>query len=183
MHGRVTKYPPPLGIVKAVGIALNPDASREQFEAALREAEPAKRGRPKKGVAERKAALAEYERRVTTAWKQSPDNVQPPPASPAFGLPKVGRPKAVSGSRDDPKDDAEHGLAWMVAFWMSGERARTNRQRIDKSDVLKFIRTHAGDVAREVGVTPDDLNEDRIYDLAVKSGRIKVLRRKVKTQK
>jgi hypothetical protein len=186
MHGKVTKYPPPPGIVKAIGIALNPETSREQFEAALREVEPAKRGRPKKSVVERKAALAEYERRITTAWKWVPDKqsfVQPPPAPPAFRPRKVGRPKAVSGSRDDPKDDAEHGLAWMAAFWMSEERERTNRLRIDKSDVLKFIHTHAGDVAREFGITPDDLDEDRIYDLVVKSGRIKIMGRKEKTQK
>jgi hypothetical protein len=70
----------------------------------------------------------------------------------------------------------------MVAFWMPDERARTSRVRIEKSDVLKFIRAHAGDVAREFGVTPDDLDEDRIYDLAVKTGRIKSLRGKAKTQ-
>ena len=186
MHGRAAKYPPPPGVLKALGIALNPEASREQFEAALREVEPPKRGRPKKSVVERKAALAEYERRITTAWKWVPDKqslMQPPPTPPAFRPRKVGRPRAVSGSRADPKDGAEHNLAWLVAFWVSDERKRTTRLRIRKFDVLKFIRTRAGDAAREFGITPDDLDEDRIYDLAVKSGRIKILRRKVKTQK
>jgi hypothetical protein len=152
---------------------------------ALREANPPKRGRPTKDDIEQKAAKAEYELRITTAWRSRPDEqpyVQPPPSPPTPKVRSVGRPRDVPGARD-LKNDAEHNFAWAVAFWMRDERKRINKQRIPKVNVLKIIRKNMPDLASEFGITPDDLNEDRIYDLAVKSGRVKVLKTRRHTRK
>jgi hypothetical protein len=46
--------------------------TREAFAAALRDAQPSKRGRPPKAAAEREAALGERAQRKTNAWRDDP---------------------------------------------------------------------------------------------------------------
>lgn len=71
--------------------------TREEFDAALRDAQPSKRGRPPKAAAEREAALAERARRKANAWQRPEDwpLLQPTPNLLASETAKVGRPRRV----------------------------------------------------------------------------------------
>jgi hypothetical protein len=120
---KTQKYPPPPGFVKALAIVCSPEGSPEEFDAVL--AEPPKRGRPKKSVAERKAALAEYLRRIKTG---SPPPGGWPLVQPDWSVrvPKkrdVGRPYDVDPSapfeRQFEKKFVERFIgnaAWLLRF-------------------------------------------------------------------
>ena len=65
MDWRRKKYPP-LGLVKAIAVALNPDASRDEFETALRAARSPENAN---GYAEADQAYAKYRQDLENAWR------------------------------------------------------------------------------------------------------------------
>jgi hypothetical protein len=68
---------------------------------------------------------------------------------------------------------AEDNLAMALALALQKARQHPGgKQRFSKDESLEFVRERKEAVAKAFGVKPEKLNEERIYDLAVKTGRI-----------
>jgi hypothetical protein len=136
--------------------------TREEFDAALRDAQPSKRGRPPKAAAEREVALAERAQRKANAWQRPEDwpLLQPTPNLLASETAKVGRPRRVAADAP-PLEQALRNFAWLLAFAMADARKGAPRQRISKDAVYEFLREpdRKREIAGRFRVKPEDLDE------------------------
>jgi hypothetical protein len=163
---------PPPWAVEAYRLAHGEDDRVEAFEAALLEA----------GWKPNRFQPA-YIRRLQNAWRK------PLPKNPAPRRPKrwtppapkpMGRPRRALGS-GKPLEQAKRNLAYLVAIEIDGERKRTGKSRVARHTVLPFIRKAIPDFINECKAELDEGKYDHfaqaVYDMALKTGRFKILKR------
>jgi hypothetical protein len=205
------RFPQPLWAIEARKLSHG-EGSIEAFETALKEAErmaPKRgRGRPSKDEAKlkearaaRDVAYAEYVERLKYTYAKfsalTKPALTPEPVefslrladdfaelSESLKIPEEMIVGALKRQTSEPRrvEAAERHLAWSLAFALKEERRQTRRQRIPKSESYQFIRHYTPAAASLFGAPPGRLSEERIYDLAVKTGRIKPRIRKRKSQ-
>jgi hypothetical protein len=123
-----------------------------------------KRGRPSKGELARREAYAEYLRRLRAGPL--------PEEAPLVEQEWPERQPQPLDKRPAWKQ-AEDNLAMALALALREARQRpSGKQRFSKYESLQFVRERKEAAAKAFGVEPQKLDEERIYDLAVKSGRI-----------